>query len=220
MKICSKCKIEKDLSEFHKDKNRIDGYSYHCKECRKFYSQKYQEKSRDKIRKYLIENHDLILEKSKKYKLKNKERFKERNKKYYELNYESINTRHKKYQKENKDKRNAQIKTRLQTDSLFKVTKNMRNRIGIFLKSKDITKNNKTFKIVGCLPIELKEYIEKQFTEGMTWDNYGFYGWHIDHKTPLDSGKTEGEIFNLCHYTNLQPLWRKDNLSKSNKIIL
>jgi hypothetical protein len=219
MKICPKCKIKKDLSEFHKDKRRIDGYSYHCKECRKIYSKKYQEKNINKIRKYLKDNHDTILEKSKKYKLKNKERFKERDRKYYELNREIINVRHKKYQKENKDKRNDRLKIRLQTDPLFKLSKNMRNRIGIFLKSKNITKNNKTFDIIGCTSIELKKYIERQFTEGMSWNNYGKYGWHVDHKIPLDSGRTENEIYKLCYYTNLQPLWWKNNLIKSNKLL-
>lgn len=217
IKICPKCKIEKDLSEFHKDKTRMDGHTHHCKECRKIYSKKYRKENTDKIRTYLKNNHDTILEKTKIYKLKNKERFSERNKKYYELNCETINNRHKKYQKDNKNKRNVHIKTRLQIDPLFKLTKNMRNRVGIFLKLKNITKNNKTFKIIGCSSIELKDHIEKQFTEGMSWKNYGKYGWHIDHRIPLDLGKTEEEIYRLCHFTNLQPMWWKDNLKKSNK---
>ena len=53
----------------------------------------------------------------------------------------------------------------------------------------------------------------------MSWENYGKDGWHIDHKIPLSSAKTDREIYELCHYTNLQPLWAKDNLKKSNKII-
>jgi hypothetical protein len=80
-------------------------------------------------------------------------------------------------------------------------------------------KNNTTFKILGCSPEDLKIHLEKQFKEGMCWDNYGYYGWHVDHKIPLDSAKTEGDVYKLCHYTNLQPLWRKDNSKKSNKLI-
>lgn len=53
----------------------------------------------------------------------------------------------------------------------------------------------------------------------MNWDNRGLYGWHIDHIIPLSSAKTEEEVYKLCHYTNLQPLWAKENLSKGNKII-
>lgn len=52
----------------------------------------------------------------------------------------------------------------------------------------------------------------------MTWNNYG--KWHIDHIIPISSAKTEEEVIKLNHYTNLQPLWAKDNLKKGNKIIL
>jgi hypothetical protein len=95
----------------------------------------------------------------------------------------------------------------------------MRSRINLFIKSKNINKSNKTFNLIGLKPIELKKYIEKQFTEEMSWDNYGLYGWHIDHIIPLSSAKVENEIYKLCHYTNLQPLWAEDNLKKGNKIL-
>ena len=51
----------------------------------------------------------------------------------------------------------------------------------------------------------------------MKWDNHG--KWHIDHIIPLSSAETEEEVYNLCHYTNLQPLWGEDNLKKGKKII-
>ena len=51
----------------------------------------------------------------------------------------------------------------------------------------------------------------------MSWDNRN--KWHIDHVIPLSSANTEEEVLNLCHYTNLQPLWVKENLEKSNKLI-
>jgi hypothetical protein len=51
----------------------------------------------------------------------------------------------------------------------------------------------------------------------MTWENQG--KWHIDHIIPLSSAKTEKEMYKLCHYTNLQPLWAFDNLSKGSKIL-
>ena len=73
-------------------------------------------------------------------------------------------------------------------------------------------KNNKTFQIVGCSPTELKEHLEKQFINGMNWDNQG--KWHIDHIIPLSSAKTEQDIYKLCYYTNLQPLWAEENMKK------
>ena len=79
---------------------------------------------------------------------------------------------------------------------------------------KNITKRNKTFEIVGCTPDELKNYLEGLFVDVMSWDNYGLYGWHIDHKIPLSSANTEEELLSLCHFTNLQPMWAQDNLKK------
>jgi hypothetical protein len=58
---------------------------------------------------------------------------------------------------------------------------------------------------------------QTKFIDGMNWDNRG--EWHIDHIIPLSSAKSEEELRKLCHYTNLQPLWEKDNLKKSNKIL-
>jgi hypothetical protein len=72
--------------------------------------------------------------------------------------------------------------------------------------------------IIGCTPSFLKEYIENQFKDGMSWDNYGFYGWHIDHIIPLSSAKTEEDLYKLSHYTNLQPLWMIDNFIKGNSL--
>ena len=71
--------------------------------------------------------------------------------------------------------------------------------------------------MLGCTPEELRDHLQSQFTEGMTLENHG--EWHIDHIIPLASANTEEEIVKLCHYTNLQPLWAEDNLSKSDKII-
>ena len=100
---------------------------------------------------------------------------------------------------------------------MYNIARSVRSRIRRFLKSKNVTKRNKTFDIVGCTPQFLKEYLETQFTDGMSWDNRS--EWHIDHIIPLSSVKTEDELYKLCHYKNLQPLWAEDNLKKSNKIL-
>ena len=85
----------------------------------------------------------------------------------------------------------------------------------MFLKSSNFDSiKNGTFNIVGCTPIELKEHIEKQFTDKMSWENYSLKGWHIDHKIPLVLATNKEEVYELCHYTNLQPMWAEDNLKK------
>ena len=81
------------------------------------------------------------------------------------------------------------------------------------------SKSAATLELLGCSVEELKKHLENQFIKGMTWNNYGLHGWHIDHIKPCASfDLTKEEEQRKCfHYTNLQPLWAKDNLSKSNK---
>ncbi len=86
-----------------------------------------------------------------------------------------------------------------------------------YFRLNGISKKNKTFDIVGLEPKDLKVYLEKKFEKNMNWENYG--EWHIDHIIPLSSAKSEEQPYDLCYYTNLQPLWKRDNLIKGNKII-
>lgn len=75
--------------------------------------------------------------------------------------------------------------------------------------------------VLGFTPAELKVHLESQFLEGMSWDNHGVYGWHIDHVRPVSSFRfttMEDPDFHLCwSLNNLQPLWARDNLIKSDK---
>lgn len=81
-------------------------------------------------------------------------------------------------------------------------------------------KTDTTLKLIGCSREHFISYIEKQFQLGMSWENYGLYGWHIDHIKPCSSFdlSKENEQRKCFHYTNLQPLWAKDNLKKRNTI--
>jgi len=100
-------------------------------------------------------------------------------------------------------------------DILFRTKENISKLINQSLKNKGFKKKYRCEYILGCNITEFKKYIENMFTEGMSWDNYG--EWHLDHKTPVSWGKSEKEIYELNHYTNFQPLWMKDNLSKVNR---
>jgi len=73
---------------------------------------------------------------------------------------------------------------------------------------------------LGCSIPKLKEYLEKQFQDGMAWNNWSLGGWHIDHIKPLASFDLTNrkQFLEACHYTNLQPLWSKENLTKGRKI--
>jgi len=244
-KICSKCKIEKEVCNFYTDKSKPDGLYNSCKECKKNYfntrkvevkkylelwrqnnpnnSKKFRTENPNYVKDYYKKNKQKLLENSKKHYENNKqkilEKYRKISKKYYEDNREKRLEYRKIYNKNNRDKHNMYVKNKKLNDPIYYISNIARNRVLTFLKRKNIEKNNKTFDIIGCSPEFLKEHIEKQFKQGMNWDNCGLYGWHIDHIIPLSSAKTEEEIYKLCHYTNLQPLWAKENLSKGRKIL-
>lgn len=119
----------------------------------------------------------------------------------------------------NRHVRRAYRKMKRDSDPLFRAKGNMRNRLNNAFKRKRWNKNSTTAKMLGADIYTVKTFIEVQFTEGMSWDNYGKGGWEIDHVIPLASATTEEELIKLCHYTNLQPLWAEDNLKKKDKIL-
>lgn len=176
------------------------------KEKRKKYKQEYFQKNKEKI-----------LKKKQEYRKNNPEKYKESTKKYYEKTKDVQKEKKKKWINENRELYNSYWTNRKKNDILFKLIANMRSRVCNYLKLLNITKKNKTIDIIGCNPKELKEHLENQFLEGMSWENRN--EWHIDHIIPLSSAKNEEELNKLFHYSNLQPLWVKDNLLKSNKIL-
>ena len=110
-------------------------------------------------------------------------------------------------------------KNRRAIDPSYKLARNIRKAIRKAIKRN--TKSNHTVELLDCSIKYLRKYLEDQFVEGMSWDNYGTNGWHIDHIIPLS-------YFNMFdpdqqkrawHYTNLRPMWAKDNIRKRNKII-
>jgi len=110
-------------------------------------------------------------------------------------------------------KRNSE---RIKEDPLFAMKLRLRKATCKAFSRAGYTKRSKTTEILGCSWEEVKDHIESGFTDGMNWDNRG--KWHIDHIIPLASATNEDELKKLCHYTNLQPLWGRDNIIKSNKI--
>ena len=173
-KICIKCKIEKDFSNFQKRKSSKDGFRNSCKECVKKYQKIYQ-------------------------------------KDYYSKNNEEIRNNKKIYRSSTEyKKRRRTLNNRF--DSIIRV---MLRRC---FKHKGIRKNT-TISIIGYDTNKLKQRLECQFKDGMTWENYGLHGWHVDHIKPCNSFDfSNPEEQSRCfHYTNLQPLWAKDNLSKGDK---
>jgi 5-methylcytosine-specific restriction endonuclease McrA len=143
----------------------------------------------------------------------NLEKSKKRSERYRKNNLERAKESCVQWRKNNTDYKS----NRKKIDPTYKMTENIRKRMYSYFRLNGISKKNRTFDIVGLEPKDLKVYLEKKFEKNMNWENYG--EWHIDHIIPLSSAKSEEQLYDLCYYTNLQPLWKRDNLIKGNKII-
>ena len=204
-KKCTKCGEEKPFTReyFYKKGHTLTS---RCKLCIK-----------EDRKNYHIENKEIICYKKRQYTKNNKEKISKIKKLYYENNKEIILLKRKNYLKNGGNLTyNEWCKQKRKKDGFFSKITSIRNRINQILKQKRINKNNNTIKYIGCDLKNLKEYIETQFTEGMSWDNQG--EWHLDHYYPVSLAETEEDMYIFNHYTNFQPLWAKDNLSKSNKV--
>jgi len=214
-KICSKCKTTKLLIEFCKDKNRKDNLSTWCKSCcklsKKLHTQNTRKERSIKAKKYYQKNRKEILKKCKQY----RKLHKEKSKKYKKEHQEELKQYCKNYNRLNKKRFATDRKQRRYMDIKFKIGCNLRTRIWHAVKNN--SKSKPTMKLIGCAIEQLKQHLEIQFTENMTWNNYG--KWHIDHIKPccsfdLSKPREQHKCFN---YKNLQPLWAKDNRVKSGK---
>ena len=108
-------------------------------------------------------------------------------------------------------------KKKKKIDPLFKLKAKLRTKTYQSFKKKFWTKTSSNIDMLGCSFEKAKSHIENKFYDGMCWENHG--EWHIDHIKPLCSAKNADELIKLFHYTNLQPLWAKDNLHKAGKLI-
>ena len=116
-----------------------------------------------------------------------------------------------------KQRRAGRVAERLKSDVSFKLCHSCRCAVYRIFKKRKLPKAGKTTKLIGTSNFdEIKIFIESQFKEGMTWENWGrgIGKWNIDHKIPLASATSKEEIIKLMHYTNLQPLWAVENSAK------
>jgi hypothetical protein len=146
---------------------------------------------------------------TKKYFLKTKDKWHKWGAEYYQKNKSVLS-------KKIKDRH----KKRLKTDPFYKLKDILRHRLHSALKNKKVIKNQHTIDLLGCSIEFFKTHLESKFKPDMNWENYGVFGWHIDHIIPCDSfDLTKIEEQRKCfHYNNLQPLWSTENWSKSNKV--
>lgn len=196
MKKCSKCNKLKKKTSFYKASRHALGLSAWCKTCVLNYNRKNKDRKnlrlklwRDKNRQHVREQ-DRVYRANPTYKLKKRKRAK---------------LWQKAYRKKNES---------------FRLAQNMRSRLRNALRASNAKKKSTTVSLLGCSISEFKTYLESKFKKGMTWKNYGTK-WHVDHIVPLstvDLTKTSN-LKRVCHFTNLQPLFVKDNLQKGNRYV-
>ena len=191
-KKCIKCEVTKPVDGFNRDRKRADGRQRYCRDCQKSYDSRYRDDNKEKLSQYYQDT-------------------KERKKQYAQEHKEDRRI----YQKEYKRNRNA-------NDPAFVLRSNVNRHIHHALKRAGGSKAGES--VLQYLPYtieELKEHLQNQFVEDMSWDNYG--EWHIDHiypqsKLPYDS-MSHPNFLKCWALDNLQPLWASANITKGNKII-
>lgn len=123
-----------------------------------------------------------------------------------------------KYKQLRRERNKRKFNNRIQRDPLYKFRKSLGNSIRNSFRRGGFTKSSRSYDILGEEWEVIKVHFESRFTPGMSWDNYG--EWHIDHILPISLATCEEDVIRLNHYTNLQPLWAKDNLLKSDNILI
>jgi hypothetical protein len=220
-RVCLKCKVPKELSEFPKDKTKpwYGGYDCYCKECK-----------RTKVRKHYKENKDHKIAKVRKWQEENPEKYKKQQLKQRDSKTLKL------WKENNQDKIQQYKETNIKKRKLKRLKEGVYYKDGEWVKVKPkMTKierriastfrdkirraiqldRKSSFEILGCSFQELKYWLEKQFIEGMSWDNYGKV-WEIDHKQGCATfDLTIEENQKKCfHYTNLRPLFKTTEIAK------
>lgn len=170
---------------------------------------------------YAEKNKEIIAAQRKAYREANCERRKQSLREWYLKNAEYAKQQAKQYRIANKDKvrewHKIYRKERMAVDPVYALTIKIRALVNIKLISGGYTKRSQTHKILGCSYPDFKLHIERQFFDGMSWDNHG--EWHLDHIVPIATATCEDDVIRLNHYTNFQPLWAIDNLRKGSSYV-
>lgn len=219
-----KCKESKrPCRERNLDKNREYSRLYnklHPEQHRainKAYRERHPDKCREKSNLY-YESHKTPEEKARRA---------ERRRKWTKANPEKVRMTQAAWQVKNREKRRLQqkisIQRRKEEDPAYSVNARIRSVLKgrIYKAVKLGQKSAHTMELLGCSMEQFKAHIESLWQPGMSWENYGFYGWHLDHRTPVKAfDLSDPEQQKKCfRRTNFQPLWSEDNFSKGAKVI-
>jgi hypothetical protein len=212
---------QKEYREKNKEKQKEYIKQYYLKNKEKMIQRSKEhrlsniDEVKERKREKYIENKEKILKKQKEYYKNNKEKIKNRTKLYVDKNRENVNKARREWKKKNKDK----IREKNKNNINHLITCRLRKRFSNIIRRNNYSKSGKTIELLGCSFNQFKDYFESKFTEGMSWELFMKGEIHIDHIRPCSSFNLYNEEEQkICfHYTNLQPLWKTENLKKGKK---
>ena len=241
-KHCLKCDKWKVLKEFNRNKTASDGFQNHCKRCNEISREKRRQKlgikarllAKHRFQGALEEKHCLVCNEWKVLKEFSKQKkswdgFQSNCKECKRITHQKkmsteLNRQRKRAQQRKCDRKrigngksSAYQRKRRREDPAFAIVSRLRRRLAHALKAQGANKSTGTIKLLGCTSAFFRSYIEKQFIDGMTWQNRD--KWHLDHRVPCAA-------FNLLNpsqqrycfwYKNHQPMWARQNLRKNDK---
>lgn len=214
IKKCCRCQQEKPFVDFNKCKSGKMGLHGHCRACQKEVKAAWDSKNKDWIKEYYSQEE--VKEASRKNQLERYRNDEEYRKKTLEKN--KIRRRG----EEAKIKQRANEKLRREINPSYRLRANLNARLKQICHAIKQNKTDSVIKLIGCSMNDFRLHLESQFKEGMSWDNYGNGEgkWCMDHIIPccaFDLTKEEEQL-KCYHYTNVQPLWWEENLSKGAKL--
>lgn len=212
-KVCTVCNTEKPLEEFFIDHRGKYGRTSWCKDCLNGNSKKWQkenkERSNENIRKWQIKHREICIARKRNARASNPDKYRQKDKEYREKNIEKVGESRRKYMA-----------------NLLKTPRGRLNHLislGIRQRLKKDSKAGRHWEtLVDFTLDELKQHIEKQFTDGMNWERYIKGEIHIDHIIPLSVHNFETpedvDFKKAWALDNLRPMWAQENIIKSNKL--
>lgn len=183
-----------------------------------------RDKLRARSRDHYQRNKESYAERRRRYRQQNKPALSQRAKRYYAENKDAVLERHKQWRANNREsillRQREYDRTMRNQSPSYSLKKSVSRRMRDVLASRGATKGGRSMDLVGCDGRTLIKHIESLFAPGMTWENYGYRGWHIDHIVPLAKFdlRDPHQQSAAFHYTNLQPLWAEDNMRKKDKV--
>jgi ribosomal protein S20 len=195
VKLCKKCGLVRAIDYFGLRKERPSGRRSICKWCESRRNRSWQ--------------------------VNNRERVNEGARRSYWKNPKRSILYSRKWRLRNPEKRRAQHvreRERRKLDLNCRILARLRRRVHLALKGE--WKSGRTIELLGCGIADFKIYLESRFEPGMSWQNYGRTGWHIDHIMPcaiFDLRRPEHQK-RCFHFSNMQPMWAHRNLKKASKL--